>query len=102
MPIAAQVGGTRGFQAAAENESQKKMRRVMMDNARKLCMGEKRGICERDSIKLHTSVRYSPELNGVAEHTIGRARHATRLQNTCGRRYSIRRHMYTTGRQRGR
>jgi hypothetical protein len=28
-------------------------------------------ICERDGIKLHTSVRYGPESNGVAEHTIG-------------------------------
>jgi hypothetical protein len=34
-------------------------------------MGEVRDIYERDGIKLHTSVRYSPESNGVAEHTIG-------------------------------
>jgi len=56
----------------------------MTDNARELCMGEMREICERDGIKLHMSVRYSPESNGVAERTIGvltgAVRHATRLE----------------------
>ena len=34
-------------------------------------MGETRQFCEQEGIKLYTSVRYSPESNGVAEHTIG-------------------------------
>jgi len=34
-------------------------------------MGEMKEICEKEGIKLHTSVRYSPESNGVAERTIG-------------------------------
>jgi hypothetical protein len=96
MHIAAQVGGTRSFQAAVENE-QKKMHKVMMDNAQELCMGEKWGICEQDGIKLHMLVQYSPELNGVAECTIGHAHHATQLQNTCGQRSSTWQCMYTTG-----
>ena len=51
------------FKAAAENESGKKLREVMTDNAHELCMGEMRNICEENGIKLHTSVRYSPESN---------------------------------------
>ena len=39
----------------------------MTDNARELCMGEMKVICEQEGIKLHTSIRYSPESNGVAE-----------------------------------
>ena len=39
----------------------------MTGNARKLCMGEMKIICEPGGIKLHMSVRYSPESNGVAE-----------------------------------
>ena len=41
----------------------------MTDNARKLCMGEMKDICEQEGIELHTLVRYSPESNGVAERT---------------------------------
>jgi len=59
------------FKAAAENESQKRMHKVMTDNARKLSMGETRQFCEEEEIKLHMSVQYSPESNRVAEHTIG-------------------------------
>jgi hypothetical protein len=77
MPIAAQVRGTRGFQATAESKLQKKMCKVMTDNTQEFCMGEKWSICEQDGIKLHTLVQYSPELNGVAEHTIGHAHCAT-------------------------
>ena len=66
------------FKAAAENESQKKIREVMTDNARELCMGEMKDICIREGIKLHTSVRYSPESNGVAERTIGVLTNAVR------------------------
>ena len=52
------------FKAAAENEYQKRMREIMTDNARELCMGELKVICEEEGIKLHTSVRYSPESMG--------------------------------------
>ena len=44
---------------------------MMTNNARKLCTGEMNDICEQETIKLHTSVRYSPESNGVAERTTG-------------------------------
>jgi transposase InsO family protein len=55
------------FKAAAESESGKKIREIMTDNAQELCMGEMRDICERDGIKLHTTVPYHPASNGVAE-----------------------------------
>ena len=42
------------------------MREIMTDNGR-----EMRAICEQEGIKLHTSVRYTPESNGVVERTIG-------------------------------
>ena len=58
---------SRKFKAAAENEYQKRMREIMLDNACELYMGEMKVICEPEGIKLHTSVRYSPESNGVAE-----------------------------------
>ena len=45
------------LKAAAEGEYQKRMREIMTDNARKLCMGEMKVICEPGGIKLHTSVR---------------------------------------------
>ena len=66
------------FKAAAERESSKQMREVMKDNARELCMGEMKEICEKECIKLHTSVRYSPESNSVAERTIGVLTNAVR------------------------
>jgi len=59
------------FKAGAENESRRRMRECMMDNARELSMGGMRQTCEQEGIKLHTSVLYSPESNGVAERTIG-------------------------------
>jgi len=43
----------------------------MTDNACKLLIGEMRDICERDGIKLHTTVLYHPASNGVAERAIG-------------------------------
>ena len=52
------------FKAVAENESQKGMREIMTDNARKLCMGEMMDISEQEGIELHTLVPYSPESNG--------------------------------------
>ena len=66
------------FKAAAENESQKRMREVMTDNARELSMGGMRQTGEKEGIKLHTFVRYSPESNGVAECTIGAFTNAVR------------------------
>jgi len=59
------------FKAAAENESWRRMREIKMANARELSMGGMRQTCEQEGIKLHTSVRYNPESNGVAERTIG-------------------------------
>src|SRR5882757_4515829 len=59
------------LKAAVENESGKTLREVMTDNARNLCMGDMQDTCKREGIKLHTSVRYSLESNGIAERTIG-------------------------------
>jgi len=61
----------KAFRVVTENGSGKRLRKVMTDNARELLMGEMRDICERDGIKLHTTVPYHPVLNGVAEHAIG-------------------------------
>ena len=52
------------FKAVAENESQKRMREMMTDNARTLCIGEMKDISEQEGIELHTLVPYSPESNG--------------------------------------
>ena len=52
------------FKAVAENESQKRMREIMTDNARKLCMGEMKDNCEQEGIELHTLIPYNPESNG--------------------------------------
>ena len=49
------------FKAVADNESQKRIHEIMKVNARELCMGEMKDTCEKESIKLHTSIRYSPE-----------------------------------------
>ena len=54
------------------------MREIMTDNPRELCMGDMRFICEKEGIKLQTSVRYSPKSNGVAERTIGVLTNAVR------------------------
>ena len=45
-------GAFKAFEAVAENETQKRMREIMTDNARELCMGEMKDICEKESIKL--------------------------------------------------
>ena len=74
-------GGLKVFKAVPENEPQKRMREIMTDNARELCMKDMKDmkdICEQESIKLHTSARYSPESNGVAERTIGVLTNAAR------------------------
>ena len=59
-------------------------RKGMTDNARQLSMGEMRQICEQEGIKLHTSVPYSPESNGVAERTIGVLTNAVRASAPFG------------------
>ena len=57
---------------AAENESGKKIREIMRDNARKPSIGEMGEICKRDGgIKLNTTMPHHPASNGVAERTIG-------------------------------
>jgi len=61
----------KAYKAVAENESGKKIREILTDNARELSMGEMRDICEQEGIKLHTTVPYHPASNGVAERTIG-------------------------------
>ena len=68
----------KSFKTAAENESENKLREVITDNARELSMGEVRDICERDGIKLHTTVPYHPASNGVAGRTIGVLTNAVR------------------------
>ena len=65
------VEAFKAFKAVAENESGKKMREVMTDNAREVSMGEMRNICEREDTKLHTTVPHHPASNGVAGRTIG-------------------------------
>ena len=72
------IGAFKTFKAAAENESGKKIREVMTDNARELCMGEMRDLCVQEGIKLHTSVPYHPASNGVAERAIGVLTNAVR------------------------
>ena len=73
------------LQAVAENKSQKRMREIMTDNARELCMGDMKDTSEQEGIELHMSVWYSPKLNGVAERTIrvltNAVCHATRLRS---------------------
>jgi len=61
----------KAFRAPADNESGKRLREVMTDNARELSMGEMRDICERDGVKLHTMVPYHPVSNRVAERATG-------------------------------
>jgi len=60
----------KAFRAATENESGKRLCEVMTNNACELSMGEMRNICERDGIKLRTTVLYHPAPNGVAERAI--------------------------------
>jgi len=62
--------GNNKFWNKSENESRKWLREVMTNNARELSMGEMCDICERNGIKLHTTVPYHPALNGVAERAI--------------------------------
>ena len=54
-----------------ENALGYKLCEVMTDNACELSMGEMRKLCEREGIKLNTTVPYHPASNGVAERAIG-------------------------------
>ena len=55
MRLYAAIEAFKPFKAAAENESGKRVKEIMTDNAHELSMGEMFDICERDGIKLHTS-----------------------------------------------
>jgi len=59
------------FKAAAENEPQKGCARSRWTTRKESSVGEMKQICEQEGIKLYTSVRYSPESNGVAERMTG-------------------------------
>ena len=65
------VEAFKDFKAVVENASGYKLCEVMTDNARELSMGEMRELCEREGIKLNTTVPYHPASNGVAERAIG-------------------------------
>ncbi len=54
------------FRVAAENESEKRIREIMMDNVHELSMGRMRNNCECDGPSC-TPVPHHPESNGVAE-----------------------------------
>lgn len=72
------VDAFQAFKAAAENGSGKRVRKIMTNNVRELLMREMREICERDGIKLSTTVPYHPASNSVAEYTIGVPTNAVR------------------------
>ena len=57
----------KAFKATVENESGKRIREVLTDNARELCMGEMCELCVREGIKLHTTIPYHPTSNRVTE-----------------------------------
>ena len=61
----------KAFQAEVERASGNKLCEVMMDNARKLSMGEMCELCKCKGIRLNTTVPYHPVSNGVAERAIG-------------------------------
>ena len=65
------VDAFKAVKAIVERESGNKLCEVMTDNARELSMGEMRELCEREGIKLNTTVPYHPASNGVAERSIG-------------------------------
>jgi hypothetical protein len=72
------------FKAAAENEP-KKLREIMINNARELSMGQVRNFCEEESI----TVPYYHAWNAIAERTIGvpcAQRRLTQYLSTIGRR----------------
>ena len=100
------AGSLQGIQGCSGERIPEKMREIMTDNARELCMGEMKVIREQEGTKLHMSVRYSPESNGVAERTIGVLTNAVRaMLHDSGHPKSLwaeARRMYIIGRQRRR
>ena len=58
-------------------------------------MGEMKQICEQEGIKLHTSVRYSPESNGVAERTTGYMLHVRGSLESYGQRRTTQTYLHS-------
>ena len=65
------VEAFREFKAGVERVLGNRLCEVMTDNACELSMGEMHKLCEREGIKLNTTVLYHPALNGVAKRAIG-------------------------------
>lgn len=91
------------FKAVAENQSGKRIRKVMTDNVQELYTGEMRELGEREGTKLYMTVPYHSASNGSAEHAIGAFTSAvqacctTRVFLTlCGRGHSARQLMFIT------
>ena len=59
------------FKAVAENQSGKRIQKVMTDNIQELCTGEMRKLGEHEGTKLHAMVPYHSASNGSAKHAIG-------------------------------
>ena len=92
------------FKAVGEMESGKKMWEVLTDNARELSQGEMRRICEEAGIKLNTTIPPRMALRNVSsEYSPMRSARCCTTQacpKLSGRRSSIRRHTFETGRLR--
>jgi hypothetical protein len=54
-----------------ENETGKRVKAVMFDQANELTMGRMKELCDRRCIRIIKSVPYSAALNGVAERMVG-------------------------------
>jgi hypothetical protein len=54
-----------------ENETGKRVKAVMFDQAKELTMGRMKELCDRRCIRIITSVPYSPALDGVTERMVG-------------------------------
>ena len=74
----AAVEAFKAFRVAVEDESWKRIWEIMTDNAYELSTGEMRAVCERNGIKLHTTVPYHPTSNSVAERRIEALTNAVR------------------------
>ena len=61
--------------------------------------GEMKVICDQEGITLHTSVRYSPESNGVANERSELP--DSSLPKSCGQKGSTPRRMYIIGNNEG-
>jgi len=65
------------FKAAEEHESNNKLHEAMTDNACELSMGEICTICNKEGIRLGTTVPYHLASNRIAKHAIGVFNNAT-------------------------